>query len=107
LKINDGEAAVGRAAIAESAKSFMSAFPDMRVTMDEVRVSGGLAFYHWTLDGSNTGPGGTGRRVRISGYEEWRMGEDGLIADSRGRFDAAEFERQLVEGHLPGLSNSS
>jgi hypothetical protein len=36
----------------------------------------------WTLVGTNTGPGGTGRRVRISGFEEWTIGDDGLIAAS-------------------------
>lgn len=38
--------------------------------------------YHWTLEGTNTGPGGTGHKVRISGYEEWKFGPDGLIEDS-------------------------
>jgi hypothetical protein len=36
LKINDGAPAVGRAAIAAAAQSFMTAFPDMVVTMDGV-----------------------------------------------------------------------
>jgi hypothetical protein len=51
--------------------------------------------YRWTLVGSNIGPGGTGRPLRISGFEEWRMGVDGLIAESKGHFDAAEYRRQL------------
>jgi hypothetical protein len=36
-----------------------------------------------------------GHPVRISGYEVWRMGADGLIANSQGRFDAEEYHRQL------------
>jgi len=32
----------------------------------------------------------TGKRVRISGYEFWNIDNDGLIAKSKGRFDAAE-----------------
>jgi hypothetical protein len=47
------------------------------------------------LTGTNTGPGGTGRAVRISGYEEWTFEEDGLIAASKGYFDEAEYRRQL------------
>lgn len=95
LKINDGEPAVGRDAITRSAQGFMTAFPDLVVRMDQVVVHGGRAEYHWTLTGTNTGPGGTGRSVRISGFEEWRLGPGGLIAESLGHFDAAEYERQL------------
>jgi hypothetical protein len=52
--------------------------------------------YRWTLTGTNTGPGGTGRPVRISGQEEWTFGADGLIAESRGHFDQADYNRQLA-----------
>jgi hypothetical protein len=95
LKINDGEPAVGRAAIAAAAREFMSAFPDMVVTMDGLGLEGGRAIFRWTLTGTNSGAGGTGRAVRIRGYEEWAIGEDGRIADSRGHFDEAEYRRQL------------
>jgi hypothetical protein len=47
------------------------------------------------LTGTNTGPGGTGNSVLISGYELWKIENDGLIAESRGHFDVAEYERQL------------
>ena len=76
----------------------MTAFPDMVVTMDGLSVDGKRAVYRWTLTGRNTGPGGSGRSVRISGYEEWTIGEDGLIARSEGHFDEAEYERQLASG---------
>ena len=101
LKINDGAPSVGRRAIAEAARGFMSAFPDMVVTMDGVGVAGDQVVYRWTLAGTNTGPGGTGKAVRISGYEEWTLGGDGLIAASKGHFDAAEYNRQLNDP-LPG-----
>jgi hypothetical protein len=67
----------------------------MVVAMEGLSVEGGGVVYRWTLTGTNTGPGGTGRAVRISGFEEWRIGEDGLIAESLGRFDAEEYRRQL------------
>jgi uncharacterized protein (TIGR02246 family) len=98
LSVNDGPPARGRAAIAEEARGFMTTFPDMIVTMDNVtRDSDGTRF-HWTLIGTNSGPGGTGKRVRISGYELWRIDNDGLIGESKGHFDSAEYERQLKEG---------
>ena len=76
----------------------MTAFPDMRVVMDELLVQGDRTEYHWTLIGTNTGPVGTGHRVRISGFERWQIGADGLIASSQGRFDSAEYQRQLECG---------
>jgi hypothetical protein len=98
LKINGGQPSVGRAAITAAAQEFMTAFPDMVVTMDDVNVDGNHAIFRWTLTGTNTGPGGTGKAVRISGYEEWMIGPDGLIADSKGHFDEAEYQRQLRDG---------
>jgi len=76
----------------------MSAFPDMVVKMDRLGVDGGRLTYHWTLTGTNTGPGGTGKAVRISGYEAWRLGAECLIAESQGHFDEAEYRRQLQTG---------
>ena len=98
LSINNQPPAVGRPAIASEAQAFMSAFPDMSVSFDKLEPRGDRIAFHWTLSGTNTGPGGTGRRVRISGYELWQMSDDGLIADSLGHFDRAEYERQLEQG---------
>ena len=98
LSVNNGPPAVGRAAIAEIARGFMRDLPDMVVTMDDVsRDSDGTRF-HWTLTGTNTGPGGTGKRVRISGYELWQFDNAGLIENSQGHFDSADYERQLKHG---------
>jgi ketosteroid isomerase-like protein len=79
----------------------MTAFPDLVVKMDRLDVDGSRATYRWTLSGTNAGPGGTGKAVRISGHEEWRIGADGLIAESRGHFDKADYERQLTGGAPP------
>lgn len=97
LTINGGTPSVGRTAITAAAQGFMTAFPDMVVAMDSVSLEGRGAVYRWTLTGTNTGPGGTGRKVRISGHEEWAFGADGLIAESKGHFDEAEYNRQLAK----------
>ena len=98
LTINAGTPSVGRAAIAAAANAFMTSFPDMVVTMNDVTLAGPQAVFQWTLSGTNTGPGGTGRTVRISGYEEWTIGADGLIARSLGHFDEIDYQRQLKAG---------
>lgn len=95
LKINDGAPSVGRPALTEAARGFMSGFPDMVVEMDALEQVGSGYIFRWTLIGTNTGPGGLGNKVRISGYEEWTIGADRLIARSLGHFDAADYYRQL------------
>lgn len=90
LAINDGDAAVGREAIAEVVQSFMTDLPDMQVLFDKlVPTKTGYGF-HWTLDATNTGPGGTGKHVRVSGYEEWTLGPNNRIQRSQGHFPSDE-----------------
>jgi hypothetical protein len=98
LTINGGSPAVGGAAITEAARSFMLALPDIEVFLDDLLVSDSGIEFHWTFTGTNTGPGGTGNRVRITGFEEWTIGDDGLIAGSQGHYDQAEYDRQLEHG---------
>ena len=98
LKINDAAPAVGRDAVAKAAQGFMTAFPDLVVMMDSVGQSADGVRYNWTLTGTNTGPDGTGKSVRISGFELWRFGADGLVAESLGHFNAADYQRQLGKG---------
>jgi len=100
LKINDGAPSVGRDAIKNAAQAFMTAFPDMVVKMDSLEVQGTHAVYHWTLMGTNNGPNGTGKSVRIHGYEEWTLA-NGLIQTSLGHYDQAEYDRQLQHGAPP------
>ena len=94
----NGTPSVGRAAVTATAKGFMTAFPDMVVKLERVSQEGGHATFHWLWTGTNSGPGGTGKSVRITGYEEWTFGPDGLIAKSDGHYDEAEYQRQLKAG---------
>ena len=98
LAINGGAPAVGRDAITATARGFYTALPDMQVFMDDLIIDGDRIEFHWTFTGTNTGPGGTGKAVRVVGYEEWTIGDDGLIAASLGSYDAAEYARQLERG---------
>jgi hypothetical protein len=95
LTINARAPAVGRAGITEAARSFMTAYPDMAVELDRLEYSNGKYPLHWRFTGTNSGPGGTGRAVRMAGYEDWTIGANGLIASSQGHYDAAEWDRQL------------
>jgi nuclear transport factor 2 (NTF2) superfamily protein len=94
IAINGGELSE----ITAVARSFMDAFPDIQVFMEDVVLKDGIVEVHWTFTGTNTGPGGTGKWVRISGLEEWTLSEDGLVVEARGTYDADEYDRQLVHG---------
>jgi uncharacterized protein (TIGR02246 family) len=98
LQVNDGPPSIGREAIAEVAQSFMTTLPDREVQMDRLDLTADHVKYLWTLRGTNDGPGGTGNKVTISGFEEWTIDEDGLIAESRGHFDDEDYQRQLEQG---------
>jgi predicted ester cyclase len=99
LRVNENKAAVGRAAITKVAEGFMTAFPDMIVTMDSLKVTSDGTEFHWTLTGSNSGPDGTGKKVKVSGCEIWKFDNEGLILESKGSFDAEEYSRQLISGY--------
>ncbi len=95
LKVNDGEPAVGREAITQVARGFMTTFPDMELQMRELRIADESIQFHWRFTGTNTGPGGLGAAVDFSGYEEWTFGEDNLVIESLGHFDNDEYLSQV------------
>ena len=98
LSVNANTPAVGREAIAKVAAGFITAFPDIIVVMDSLITKPDATAFHWTLTGTNTGPGGTGNKVSISGVEMWQFNAAGLIQESKGSFDADEYNRQLKVG---------
>ena len=82
--------------ILDVAQSFMAAFPSMELQMGDVMIrDDDVVEYHWTLIGDHSG---TGNHVHISGFEEWTLGDDGLVASSLGSFDGTEYERQVAHG---------
>jgi predicted ester cyclase len=85
-----------RPGLLDVAEAFIAAFPDIQVLMDDVVLRGdGSVEYRWTFTGTSAD---TGKSVRVPGYEEWTVAPDGLIAESRGHYDQAEYHRQLQHG---------
>jgi len=66
--------------------------------MNELVVDGQRIEYHRTFAGTNTGPGGTWNAVRVTRYAEWKISDEGLIAESRGHYDADKYARRLARG---------
>ncbi len=98
LTVNDGMPSVGRPAITATVRGYMTAFPDMVVRLERVEDENGLLVFHWIWTGTNSGPGGTDNFVRIRGYEEWTMADNGHIDVSEGHYDEADYQRQLHGG---------
>ena len=98
LKVNNEQPAVGRESIAKAAQGFMTAFPDMKVSLDSLPTTAKGIEFHWTLTGTNTGPNGTGKKIHISGVEILQFDSNGLITESKGSFDENEYNRQLKYG---------
>ena len=63
--------------------------------MDELVLKEDSVEYHWTFTGTSAD---TDKRVRIAGFEESMIGADGLIVESLGHYDQAEYDRQLQHG---------
>ena len=95
LTINEGTPSAGRDQLTATAKSFMDAFPDLKLLMDSLVADGDTYRYHWRFFGTNTGPEGTGNKVDFVGFEQWTMNKEGLIQKSIGTFDADDYNRQL------------
>lgn len=76
----------------------MSAFPDMVVKLVELQRLDDQLQFHWHWTGTNTGPGGNGNAVDLRGFEQWTLDDDGLIIQSLGHYDEAEYQKQLNAG---------
>ncbi|MGB5693485.1 MAG: nuclear transport factor 2 family protein [Flavobacteriaceae bacterium] len=98
LQVNDGDPAIGREAISNTAQSFMTKFPDMNVRFDSLAYKTNGVEFHWTLTGTDSAPEGKDHKVKVSGYEFWTMGEGNLVKKSKGNFPSEEYNRQLEFG---------
>lgn len=102
----DGERHEGHEAVRAAYAAVFAQYPDAHWAHARHFASGERGVSEWTFSGTLTdgrrvevnGPGGTGSSVRISGYEEWTLGSDGLISQSKGHFDHSEYQRQLTSG---------
>jgi steroid delta-isomerase-like uncharacterized protein len=85
-------------------ETFVSAFPDLRVTLDDELSSGEKVVTRWTSRGTHQGElmgiAPTGNQVEVTAVGIWRVAE-GKIAEAWVVFDALGMMRQL------GVASSS
>jgi steroid delta-isomerase-like uncharacterized protein len=105
LPTPDGKPMQGAAAFKPFFLNFRSAFPDIKVTVDQCVTEGNLCAVHCTVTGTHTGDGlgspATGRRVLFSGMTMIRV-EHGKIQEGWNTYDFLSVYQQL--GLLPRLT---
>jgi steroid delta-isomerase-like uncharacterized protein len=88
----------GRAFYREAIAGWRRAFPDLRVSVDDVLAEGDRVAVRWTATGTHQGPleglPATGRAARIRGVTIFRF-EGDLIAHEWTAFDRLDLMRQL------------
>ena len=93
IVINRGTPWEGRAGVQAMAEGFFADVPDLTLTCDGLRVAGDHVVYLWTFTGHHAV---TRNPLRITGWEEWDLDEEGKVAASRGWFDAEDYARQVA-----------
>lgn len=82
---------------------FRAAFPDLKVTVDEVIAEGDWTFLRWHGEGTQTGPlmdiPATGKTVRVTGMDVLKL-ENGKIKERWAEINALGLMQQL--GVIPG-----
>jgi steroid delta-isomerase-like uncharacterized protein len=89
---------VGREAYGQAMQMYITAFPDIRFTVDQIFASGEVVVSRWTASGTHKGPlmgvPPTNRRAEVHGctIAEFR---DGVTLRTWGYWDTGHLLRQL------------
>ena len=93
-----GQEIRGRDAVKEMVRGYVTAFPDMRMTIEHMVGEGDLLAVHWRVVGTHDGPLGdvpaTGKKVDLRGHIIARF-ERGRVAEEFEVFDELAMLRQL------------
>lgn len=89
----------GREGLKEVMRRYQAAFPDLRVTHDEVILAGDRAVVRWhatgTHDGDDLGVPATHRTVHLTGIDIIRIA-DGKIVERWGESDGHKRRQQIA-----------
>lgn len=83
--------------------NFRIAFPDFKVTLDEVHFLNDRMFGRWSAEGTNAGPGdfpATGKKIKITGSSFVRF-QKGKTIEEFVYFDVMDMMTQLGLIELP------
>lgn len=95
----EGNAEPTAAGLKQLRQAFVTGFPDLQATIDEIITSGDWVAGHITWSGTNTGElfgqPPTGKSVSIGEFEIVRF-QNGQIVDLRNAFDGEALTAQLT-----------
>lgn len=99
----------GRAGARQLTAFFRAAFPDVRVSVDDIFGAGDKVAFGFTVDGTNTGTfmdmAPTSKRVHVSGHGIIRV-VDGKVTDNWVTFDFMGLMQQLGVVPMPGQARA-
>jgi len=97
-----GEEIRGREAVLEMIGGYLSAFPDMTITVEDIFGEGDRVFSRVRMEGTNTGElmgmAATGKRIDVRWMMTAARFEDGKVAEEWEIFDRMDMMTQL--GHV-------
>ena len=86
----------------EIIKQFLDAFPDMKITQEEIIADGDIVatrgYWEGTNEGSFMGMPATGKQVRVSYMDFWKL-QNGKCMENQVQMDIAALMQQL--GAMP------
>lgn len=84
---------------------FFTAFPDLKLTLEQSYIRGGIAFLLWRTEGTNTGifgeVGPTGKKVKINGMSELYFDKDGKLYREIVYYNELDLLQQLGYSLIP------
>lgn len=97
--LNGVKVAQGKTELKAHLQMFFTAFPDLKISTDEVYLKDNMAFLHWNAQGTNTGIFGevapTGKKVNINGLSHLSFDGEGKISQEVLYYNELELLQQL------------
>ncbi len=103
--LNGVKVAQGKTELKAHLQMFFTAFPDLKISADDLHYKDQMAFLHWNAQGTNTGVFGevppTGKKVNINGLSHLSFDKEGKIIQEVVYFNELELLQQLGYTLLP------
>lgn len=78
---------------------YHSAFPDFKVTLDNIKIDGSTAYLNWTCTGTNKGEfmgnPPTNKKIETHGFSIWKFGPEGKATREDAFYDNLVVYQQL------------
>ncbi len=86
---------------------FFTAFPDLKISLEEAHIQDGKAFIQWSASGTNTGVfgevGPTGKKVKVNGVSHIYFNQDGKLYREFVFFNELDLLQQLGYTLVPPI----